>query len=98
AIRVQVAACAFNDAGVGIGRAGIARLPVLNERGIAAVAVDCMSARIGDARSMWETGKVSYVNEVSKEMGIGPGQSLPVFAEKVRRAMRRAQDRQHQSI
>ena len=98
AIRVQVAACAFNDAGVGIDRVGITRLPVLNERGIAAVTVDCMSARIGDACSMWETGKISYVNQISKAMGIGPGQSLPVFAEKVRRAIRRAQDRQHHSI
>ena len=98
AIRVQVAACAFNDAGVGIERVGITRLPVLNERGIAAVAVDCMSARIGDARSMWETGKISYVNQVSRTMGIDPGQSLPVFAEKVRRAMRHTQEGQHESI
>ncbi|MDP6030400.1 MAG: hypothetical protein QGG98_03165 [Pseudomonadales bacterium] len=98
AIRVQVAACAFNDAGVGIDRVGITRLPVLNERGIAAVTVDCMSARIGDARSMWETGKISYVNQVSRAMGIAPGQSLPVFAEKVRRAIRHTQNRQPETI
>jgi len=88
AIRVEVAACAFNDAGVGIDHVGISRLPALNGRGIAAVTVDCMSARIGDARSMWETGKISHVNPIAKKMGISHGQSLPVFAETVRQAMR----------
>lgn len=81
AIRVDVLACAFNDAGVGADGIGITRLPALDPRGIAAVTVDCMSARIGDARSMWETGIVSHCNKTAAALGIEPGQSLQSFAK-----------------
>lgn len=68
ALPVRAAFAAFNDAG-----GAVSRLPVLEARGIPAVAVDCMSARIGDARSMWETGVVSYANALSP---LGPGEPL----------------------
>lgn len=84
AIKVDVKACAYNDAGVGADRIGISRLPALDARGIAAVTVDCMSARIGDARSMWDTGVISHVNETAAALGVKPGQSLKSFAEAVR--------------
>jgi hypothetical protein len=71
ALPVDAAFAAFNDAG-----GAVSRLPVLAGRGIAAVAVDCMSARIGDARSMWETGVVTTVNETAARLGIRPGMSL----------------------
>jgi hypothetical protein len=80
AFAVDVLACAFNDAGVGIDGIGITRLPALDQRGIAAVAVDCMTARIGDARSHWESGIISHANETAKGRGISAGQSLQDFA------------------
>jgi hypothetical protein len=46
------------------------RLPVLAARGIPAATVDYRSARIGDARSLWETG-VLRVNEVTARVAAG---------------------------
>ena len=88
AIRVPAAACAFNDAGVGADGVGITRLAALDTRGIVAVTVDCMSARIGDARSMWDSGKISYVNQKAKTCGINPGQTLQVFAAVLRQVIK----------
>lgn len=84
AIKVDVLACAYNDAGVGADGIGISRLPALDQRGIAAVTVDCMSARIGDARSMWDTGIISHVNDTASKLGVRRGQPLKLFAEAVR--------------
>ncbi|MBM3490951.1 MAG: hypothetical protein FJX68_10950 [Alphaproteobacteria bacterium] len=80
AIKYDVLASAYNDAGVGKDRVGISRLPALDRRGIGAVTVDCMTARIGDARSAWETGRVSHCNETARAWGVKPGMSLPEFA------------------
>ena len=82
AIKYDVLACAFNDAGVGIENIGISRLPALDQRKIAAVTVDCQTARIGDARSMWQTGIISHLNETAATLGVGAGDSLQVFAKK----------------
>ena len=89
AIRVPAAACAFNDAGVGADGVGITRLAALDTRGIAAVTVDCMSARIGDANSMWDSGEISYVNEKAKACGINPGQTLQAFAALMRQVIKK---------
>lgn len=67
---------AFNDAGRGADDAGVARLAVLAEQGLAAVAVDAFTARIGDARSSWETGVVSAVNAVARALGAAEGTPL----------------------
>jgi hypothetical protein len=83
AISVPVLACAFNDAGVGIDDIGISRLPVLDQRGIAAVTVDVRTARIGDVRSSWESGRISYFNEAAARLGMELGKSLADFAEAV---------------
>lgn len=85
AFTVDALACAFNDAGVGIEDIGITRLPALDQRGIAAVTVDCRTARIGDARSHWETGIVSHANETAQQKGVESGQSLQEFAARVGR-------------
>ena len=58
ALPVDASFAVFNDAGGG----ALSRLPVLDRRGIAAATVDCMTARIGDCRSMWQTGILSHVN------------------------------------
>jgi len=88
AIKYDVLACGFNDAGVGIDGIGITRLPALDKRGIAGVTFDCMTARIGDARSHWETGRVSHANETARRMGVKVGMSAPEFADAVRKAAR----------
>jgi hypothetical protein len=85
AFAVDALACAFNDAGVGIDGIGITRLPALDQRGIAAVTVDCRTARIGDVRSHWDGGMVSHANETAQQKGVSSGQSLQEFAARVGR-------------
>lgn len=80
ALGVDAAAAVFNDAGLGADRIGITRLPVLSARGIAAATVDCMSARIGDGRSMWETGVLSHVNAAAAQRGAARGMTVREFA------------------
>jgi hypothetical protein len=72
ALRADGFAAAFNDAGIGIERAGLGRLAPLDERGIATIAVDAMTARIGEARSTFE-GVISAVNETARKLGARPG-------------------------
>jgi hypothetical protein len=86
ALRVDALACAFNDAGVGVDNAGITRLPALDTRGIAAVTVDARTARIGDVRSSWETGRISHINDRAADAGVEIGMSLDDFADCIARA------------
>lgn len=81
ALGVDAAAAVFNDAGIGADRIGITRLPVLGARGIPAVAVDCMSARIGDGRSAWETGLILHMNAPAAALGASRGMSVRQFAQ-----------------
>lgn len=76
AIREPCVALAFNDAGIGADAAGCSRLPVLDTMGIAAVTVSHLSARIGDARSSWATGRVSCANELARQAGVAAGMTL----------------------
>jgi hypothetical protein len=62
AIKIPVFAALYNDADFGIEDAGIARLPVLDGRGIAAACVSAWSARIGDGQSTYRDGFVSAIN------------------------------------
>jgi hypothetical protein len=89
ALAVDAAAAVFNDAGMGADRIGITRLPVLGERGIPAVAVDCMSARIGDGRSTWDTGIVLHMNAPAAAAGATRGMPVKQFAERVSAAQKR---------
>jgi hypothetical protein len=79
AMKHDAIAAVFNDAGIGADGAALTRLPPLAARGIAAATVDCMSARIGDARSAWETGILSHVNATAKTLGAQPGMSTQDF-------------------
>ncbi|MFC3227468.1 hypothetical protein ACFOGJ_09520 [Marinibaculum pumilum] len=76
AVKAGVRLVAFNDAGVGIDRAGIARLPALDGLGIPGIAVAAASARIGDGRSTYGTGRVSHVNALAADLGIAPGETI----------------------
>lgn len=76
AINVECIFAAFNDAGVGIDRAGLGRLDPLDARGIAAVTVGHMSARIGDARSTLHQGVITHANARAEAIGARPGARL----------------------
>ena len=56
-------------------------MPALDPRGIAGATVAGNSARIGDARSIWATGRVSYVNQTAAEWGARAGMTVPEFAD-----------------
>ena len=87
ALRIDAVAAVYNDAGVGIDDAGISRLPALEARGIAAVTVDAQSARIGDARSTWETGTISHLNGIAQAYGGRVGMTIPAFVEWIFRSV-----------
>lgn len=76
ALPVDAAGAFFHDAGGGRDDAGFSRLPVLAARGIPAMTADRWSARIGDARSMWETGVLSRVNAVAARNGLAVGMTV----------------------
>ncbi|MEO8717479.1 MAG: hypothetical protein ABI423_04595 [Burkholderiales bacterium] len=80
AIPVAARAAAFHDAGAKAD--DMTRLPVLADRGIAAVTVSAASARIGEACSMWDSGLVSHVNAPAAALGARAGQRLAEFFSK----------------
>jgi hypothetical protein len=73
AINQPAFAAFYNDAGLGIDDCGISRLPVLDLQGIAGVAIDCMTCRIGSARSALETGVISKLNKTALRLGLDEG-------------------------
>ena len=64
-----------NDAGFGLADSGIEGLAELNNNGVAAATVSTDSARIGDAKSTWDDGIISAVNEVAAAKGVKVGQT-----------------------
>ena len=86
AIKVDVRAAVYNDAGVGADAAGLSRLPALETRGIGGACVSCFSARIGDARSTWEDGYISALNATAVRWGGAIGQSCQQFVAAIVRA------------
>jgi hypothetical protein len=89
ALQVDALAAVFHDAGVGADKAGISRLPFLDERGIPAATVAADSARIGDGQSLWDTGVLSYVNHKAASSGARPGMTVPAFADRMMEAARK---------
>ena len=80
-LAVQARGAVFNDAGVGIDMAGIQRLEILDRNSTPAVTVDAMTARIGDARSAWESGIISHINKQAAKCGVTVGMTVPTFVE-----------------
>jgi hypothetical protein len=68
-----VAGVICNDAGIGKERSGIAGLGPLDRDGVAAAAVSCRSARIGDGHSTYEDGVVSHTNRRAARAGVRAG-------------------------
>ena len=77
ALPVDAAGAVFHDAGRGKDGASVSRLPVLAARGMPAATVDYRTARIGDARSLWATGRLSVVNTVAADCGWRAGDAVP---------------------
>jgi hypothetical protein len=87
ALKYDVKGALYNDAGIGIDEAGVSRLPALDVRGIAAATVSADSARIGDARSTYEDGIISRVNQSAAALGLNAGISARDFIAGLRRAI-----------
>ncbi|MEL6961189.1 MAG: hypothetical protein AAFO01_00440 [Pseudomonadota bacterium] len=83
ALKIDVHAAFFNDAGVGLDEAGLRRLPALDQRDIAAATVDAMSARIGNGLSTYEEGRLSYVNTRARHLGLAPGMTAKDAVERL---------------
>jgi hypothetical protein len=73
ALQAGVRLAVFNDAGIGKDGAGIAALAMLQQHGIAAVAVAHDSARIGEAVSTLDDGVISALNAAAAALGAGVG-------------------------
>jgi len=73
----------LNDAGKGKDNQGISGLPLYDRGGISACAIDCMSARIGDAQDAWESGIVSAVNKLAVRCGVREGMRVQTAAKKL---------------
>jgi len=69
AVKYDVLAAIYNDAGLGIDDAGISRLPALDARGIAGACVSAWSARIGDGQSTLRDGFISAINQTAARHG-----------------------------
>ena len=80
AARAGIRAIVLNDAGIGLRRAGVAGLGLLDESVVPAVAVDHRSARIGDAADMLLRGVLSEVNETAGALGCVHGQAVHAAA------------------
>ncbi len=88
-ISVEVRAIFFSDAGVGMDSAGIARLPTLDVRGIVAATASADSAEIGNSRSLYEEGVISFVNETGRALGARPGMTIRTFISSLLRRWRK---------
>jgi hypothetical protein len=76
ALGAAARAALFHDAGCQGEPEGISRLPVLDRYAIAAAAVDYRSARIGDAASLWESGRLSFLNRTARLGGWRRGMTV----------------------
>lgn len=85
-LKAKLHAVVLNDAGIGKDRAGVARIAAADDMGVAAVAVSAASARIGDARSTWETGIISTMNRLAAAMGAEVGMTTEAFVAAARRS------------
>jgi hypothetical protein len=81
ALSIPLRGAVFNDAGIGKDQAGIASLPTLNAGGLPAATVSHESARIGDARDVYENGIISTVNKLASDLGASPGMPASEFVE-----------------
>ncbi len=65
----------FNDAGIGFEQAGVGGVLALDQLGMAAAALDCMTCLIGSADDGLINGIVSVVNKTARRLGVHVGMS-----------------------
>ena len=68
--KYRVKAVFFNDAGIGKNNAGVISLKSLNDAGILACTVDCMSAEIFNGQDVLNNGIISVCNQLAKNRNI----------------------------
>ena len=78
----------LNDGGKGKDNQGISGLPVFDQAGVPAAAIDCMSAMIGNARDAWENGLISAVNESAARREVIQRMAVQEAAKKVLKIQR----------
>ncbi|HUN38651.1 MAG TPA: hypothetical protein VMU81_00015 [Acetobacteraceae bacterium] len=78
----------FSDAGVGLDRAGIARIPYLDGLGIIAGTTSADSAPIGDARALYQRGVLSHLTGAAVRAGGAVGMPLELFIDRLLTAAR----------
>jgi hypothetical protein len=84
----NVYAAFYNDAGGCRDDSGFTRLPILDQRGVAAATVSNQTARIGDARSAYTDGILSRVNKTATKLGGVVGVPLTRFVEQLLKTTR----------
>lgn len=75
----------LHDGGMSRDHAGVAGLALLDDAGIAAMAVASASARIGDPRSAWDTGVLSAANRAAERRGVSVGMTVKAAAGRLLR-------------
>jgi uncharacterized protein YunC (DUF1805 family) len=83
ALRVDPKGVICHDAGVGKDLAGINALWALDGRRIPGGAAAAMSARLGDGKSLYEEGILSFINESATDLGIEVGMRVKDAAMKM---------------
>lgn len=68
--KYRVKAVFFNDAGIGKNNAGVKSLEALNDAGILACTVDCMSAEIFNGQDVLGNGTITVCNQLAKSGNI----------------------------
>lgn len=86
AAQAALRAVLFNDAGIGLDRAGVAGVMALADASMAAAAVDCQSCHIGSAQDMWDRGRISVANGLAENRGIQPGMAVVQACDRLARA------------
>lgn len=86
ALKAQVRALVFHDAGIGRDAAGVASLAVLESHGVAACAISFLTARVGDTADMMARGRVSLANTTAAALGVVAGMPCVVAAAQLRGA------------
>ncbi len=81
-----VFAAFFHDAGGAKEGSGYTRLASLDASGVVAGTVGAQSARVGDARSCYQDGVLSHVNDAAHDRGGRVGMPLHAFIAKLRQA------------
>lgn len=79
----RLAGVITNDAGPSKDDSGIGGLAQLDRIAVPAAAVSCHTARVGDACSTYFTGKISFLNETARSVGISVGEPARTAARRM---------------